>query len=114
VNCLKLVKAQGRAIKFSVSLQLRMATVARSKAFDKRMKSASDYCSSALIFLTYCGTVSFIRSTTVLRHAAMLRDGGAMNSGPTGSVMVSLRIRLISALAEASSAQPVTSSTGRS
>ena len=40
------------------------------------------------------------------------RAGGAMNSGPTGSVMVSRRIRSISALVEASSRQPVTSSTG--
>ena len=45
-------------------------------------------------------------------HAAMLRAGGAMNSGPTGSVIVSRRIRSISALAGASSRQPVTSSTG--
>jgi hypothetical protein len=42
-----------------------------------------------------------------------LSDGGAMNSGPIGSVMVSRRIRSISALAEASSDQPITSSTGR-
>jgi hypothetical protein len=58
VNCLKLATAQGRAIKFTVSLQLRTGTVARSKAFDNRMKSASDYCSSARIFMEYCGTVS--------------------------------------------------------
>jgi len=32
----------------------------------------------------------------VLHHAATLRDGGAMNSGPTGSVTVSRRIRSIS------------------
>src|SRR5580704_12164871 len=49
---------------------------------------------------------------SLLRQAAMLRAGGAMNSGPTGSVIVSRRIRSISALAEASSRQPVTSSTG--
>src|SRR5258708_15582714 len=48
------------------------------------------------------------------RHAATLRAGGAMNSGPTGSVMVSRRIRSISAFAEASSDHPITSSTGRS
>ena len=47
-------------------------------------------------------------------HAAMLRAGGAMNSGPTGSLMVSSRIRSISALVEASSCQPVISSTGSS
>jgi hypothetical protein len=46
------------------------------------------------------------------RHAGAPRAGGAMNSGPTGSAMVSRRIRSISALAEASSDQPVTSSTG--
>jgi hypothetical protein len=38
-------------------------------------------------------------------HAAMLRAGGAMNSGPTGSEMVSRRIRSISALARSSSRQ---------
>jgi hypothetical protein len=48
----------------------------------------------------------------VLRHAATLRAGGAMNSGPTGSVTVWRKIRSISALAEGSSDQPATSSTG--
>jgi fluoroacetyl-CoA thioesterase len=45
-------------------------------------------------------------------HTVALRAGGAMNSGPTGSVTVSRRICSISALADASSDQPVTSSTG--
>src|SRR6516165_8903098 len=35
--------------------------------------------------------------------AAALRAGGAMNSGPTGSLIVASRMRSISALAEASS-----------
>ena len=45
-------------------------------------------------------------------HAAMLRAGGAMNSGPTGSLIVAARMRSISALAGASRRQPLTSSTG--
>src|ERR1700692_874904 len=56
--------------------------------------------------------LSIRKTFWMARHAATPRDGGAMNSGPTGSVMVSRRIRLISALAEASSDHPVTSSTG--
>jgi hypothetical protein len=48
----------------------------------------------------------------LLGQAPTLRSGGAMNSGPTGSWMVSRRMRSISAMVEASSAQPVTSSTG--
>src|SRR5215472_16937977 len=47
-------------------------------------------------------------------HAAMLRAGGAMNSGPTGSLIVAARMRSISALARASRCQPLTSSTGSS
>src|SRR5713226_4858152 len=50
----------------------------------------------------------------LLRHAATRRAGGAMNSGPTGSLIVSRMIRSISPLARASSLQPITSSTGRS
>src|SRR5262245_65287722 len=49
---------------------------------------------------------------SLLIHAAMLRAGGAMNSGPTGSLIVALRMRSISALAAASRCQPLTSSTG--
>src|SRR5260370_4095274 len=45
-------------------------------------------------------------------HAAMLRAAGAMNSGPTGLVTVSRRIRSISALAAAASCHPATSLTG--
>jgi len=48
------------------------------------------------------------RGHAVLRQAATLRAGGAMNSGPTGSVMASRKIRSISALAEVSSDQPIT------
>jgi hypothetical protein len=55
---------------------------------------------------------NFLSWQSVQRHAATLRAGGAMNSGPTGSLMVSRRILSISALADASSDQPVTSSTG--
>ena len=68
--------------------------------------------------LPHCGPGATLRASPVawhavlLRHAATLRAGGAMNSGPTGSVIVSRRIRSISALAAASSRQPVTSSTG--
>ena len=47
-------------------------------------------------------------------HAAMLRAGGAMNSGPTGSLIVAARMRSTSALAGASRCQPLTSSTGSS
>ncbi len=43
-----------------------------------------------------------------------LRDAGAMNSGPTGSLTDSRRIRSISDLAPASSRQPATSPTGSS
>src|SRR5207244_4400772 len=42
------------------------------------------------------------------------RDGGAMNSGPTGSVIRSRSTRSISALTSASSDQPFTSATGAS
>jgi hypothetical protein len=44
--------------------------------------------------------------------AAKARAGGAMNSGPTGSLMVAARMRSISAIAGASSHHPFTSSTG--
>ena len=40
------------------------------------------------------------------------RPGGAMNSGPTGSVMNVLRMVSISALSVSSSDQPLTSPTG--
>src|SRR5437588_13086900 len=53
------------------------------------------------------------RQDELPRHTATPRDGGAMNSGPTGSVMVSRRISSILAISVASSDQPVTSSTGR-
>ena len=43
---------------------------------------------------------------------ATLRAGGVMKSGPTGSVIVTARMRSTSALAAASSDQPLTSSTG--
>src|SRR2546421_676204 len=42
------------------------------------------------------------------------RDGGAMNSGPTGSVIRSRSTRSISALTSASSDQPLTSAAGAS
>src|SRR5262249_6055321 len=51
---------------------------------------------------------------SLLIHAAMLRVGGAMNSGPTGSLIVAARMRSISALAGASRCQPLTSPTGSS
>jgi hypothetical protein len=58
-------------------------------------------------------TVTCQRIVQVLSaHAATLRAGGAMNSGPTGSAIVWPRIRSISALAGAASHQPATSSTG--
>jgi hypothetical protein len=72
VNCLKLATAQGRAIKFTVSLQLRTGTAARSNTFDKRMKSVRDYCSSAQIFMNYCGTISL--SDPIDNCAASRRD----------------------------------------
>jgi hypothetical protein len=46
--------------------------------------------------LFFCSRREISSGQPVLRHAAMLSDGGAMNSGPTGSVMVSRRIRSIS------------------
>src|SRR5262249_28245187 len=51
---------------------------------------------------------------SLLIHAATLRAGGAMNSGPTGSLIVAARMRSTSALAGASRCQPLTSSTGSS
>jgi hypothetical protein len=45
---------------------------------------------------------------------AARRSGGAMNSGPTGSLIVSLRIRSISAIADLSMCHPMTSPTGES
>ena len=47
-------------------------------------------------------------------QAATARVGGAMNSGPIGSLMLSRRIRLILALVEASTRQPAISSIGNS
>src|SRR5690348_11227359 len=47
-----------------------------------------------------------------VQAAELQRAGGAMNSGPIGSLTVVFRIRSISALAGASSHHPVTSSTG--
>ncbi len=47
-------------------------------------------------------------------RSVSLRAGGAMNSGPTGSVIVSYRMRLISFMSEASSDQPITSDAGSS
>src|SRR6266404_733960 len=45
---------------------------------------------------------------------AARRSGGAMNSGPTGSLIVSCRIWSISAIAELSMCQPTTSAIGES
>jgi hypothetical protein len=47
-----------------------------------------------------------------VQAAAKLRGGGAMNSGPIGSLIIALRMRSISALAGASSHNPLTSWTG--
>src|SRR5258708_14535516 len=47
------------------------------------------------------------------RHAATLRAGGAMNSGPTGAEIGWRRIQSISAFAEASSDPPLCSPTAR-
>jgi hypothetical protein len=55
--------------------------------------------------------VSLVRATVV---QAARRSGGAMNSGPTGSLIVSCRIWSISAIAEPSMCQPVTSAIGKS
>jgi hypothetical protein len=54
---------------------------------------------------------SLIRVTVV---QAARRSGGAMNSGPTGSLIVSCRIWSISAIAGLSMRQPVTSAIGES
>ena len=51
-------------------------------------------------------------NSAVSHAATALRDGGAMNSGPTGSLIAALRMRSISALADASSSHPLTSPTG--
>jgi Aminotransferase class I and II len=48
------------------------------------------------------------------KNATSRRGGGAMNSGPTGSVISSLKMRSISDFAAASSDQPNTSSMGSS
>ena len=45
---------------------------------------------------------------------AASRSGGAMNSGPTGSLTVSCRILSMSAIAELSMCQPMTSAIGES
>jgi hypothetical protein len=55
--------------------------------------------------------VSLIRVTVV---QAARRSGGAMNSGPTGSLIVSCRIWSISAIAGRSMRQPVTPAIGES
>src|SRR5205807_9866136 len=97
VNYLKLVAGQGRTIKFAVSfwIQLERRAFRHFRLWIKRIAEQHWLGAGAS------------------PHAATLRDGGAMNSGPTGLVMVSRRIRSISALAEGSSDHPVTSSTGR-
>jgi hypothetical protein len=56
--------------------------------------------------------IFLIRAETVVQAAR--RSGGAMNSGPTGSLIVSCRIWSISAIAEPSMRQPVTSAIGES
>src|ERR1700716_2354430 len=55
--------------------------------------------------------VSLVRATVV---QAARRSGGAMNSGPPGSLIVPCRIWSISAIAEPSMCQPVTSAIGES
>src|ERR1700738_1216007 len=90
-NYSKVAAGQWRTIKFAVSLDRSC-----DPAFRQADQEASPPPTGSLLS----------------RHAATLRDGGAMNSGPTGSVMVSRKIRSISALAEVSSDQPTTPSTG--
>src|SRR2546429_5058211 len=53
------------------------------------------------------------RQDELPRHTATPRDGGAINSRPTRSVMGSRRSSSIFAISEASSDQPGTSSTRR-
>jgi hypothetical protein len=58
------------------------------------------------------GFMAFSRS--MLGDYAARRSGGAMNSGPTGSLIVFCRIRSISAIAELSTCHPTTSAIGAS
>ena len=95
-SVLKIATAQRRPIKFTVSFYVRLTGLPPG-AVDK-----GDQAIIEQQLLLCCRDF----------YASRCDTAWAMNSGPTGSVMVSRRIRSISVLAEASSDQPITSSTG--